>query len=112
MQVVKDEQKMKDYRLSEVKKHCETMKQKGVSCYACSLRYFCGGPGMLSFLICPRAWDIDEPIKTPSKDDIIAAVKQIIRNNGTFDEMGEIVTIDGNDIDHIAKQIKEEILKK
>lgn len=53
---------------------------------------------------------IDEPSEQTA-DNIIEKVKKIIWVNGTFDEMGEIVTLDGNDIDHIAEQIAEEILK-
>lgn len=101
---------MKDYRLSDIKAHCKAMEQKGVTCYACSLRYFCGGD-MLDFIICPREWDIDET-SDQTADNIIEKVKGIIWNNGTFDEMGETVTLDGNDIDHIAEQIAEEILKR
>ena len=96
---------MRDCRLSEIKslcvKHIIKYKYCNNKCAFYSKCYdMCGQ-------ISPCDWQIDKPIKDPSKDDIILTVKKAIGSFGTLDKMTETLTFDCSDIDNIAEMIAE-----
>lgn len=45
-----------------------------------------------------------------NKEKIISIIKNAFSNNATIDIDSDIVSLDGNDIDHIAEQVANDIL--